>query len=87
MEALNCVCDDVLDDHVWVSELTIFCQEAKVLAALQYDSANPCLVQWSMLWFSAPANLNRRLLNDGVIREKYNEAIHLAFQSPVILPF
>ena len=45
MEAVNLVCDDALDDHVWVSELTISCQEAKVLEALQCDLANPCTVQ------------------------------------------
>ena len=63
MEAVSWVCDDALDDHVWVSELTISCQERKVLKTLQYDLANLCIVQWSMLWFSAP-NLNRRFLND-----------------------
>ena len=47
MEAVNWVCDDALDDHVWVSERAISCQEAK---GLQYDLANPCIVQWGMLW-------------------------------------
>ena len=46
-EAVNEVCDDALDDHVWRSELTIACQEAKVL---QCDLANPCIVQWRKLW-------------------------------------
>ena len=45
------VCDVALDDHVWVSELTISCQEAKVLEALQYDLSNPCLVQW--VWYGS----------------------------------
>ena len=67
MEAVNWVCDDALDDRVWVSERAISCQEAK---GLQYDLANPCIVQWCMLWFSAPTNLNRRLLNNGVILQK-----------------
>ena len=31
MEAVSWVFDDVLDEHVWVSELTISCQEAEVL--------------------------------------------------------
>ena len=39
MEAVNWVCDDALEDHVWVSELTISCQEAKNLEALQNDFA------------------------------------------------
>ena len=74
MEAVNWVCDDALDDHEWVSELTISCEEAKVLEAQQYDLANRCIVQWRMLWFSAPTCLNNRLLKHGVILEKYNEA-------------
>ena len=31
-----------------------------------------------MLWFSAPTSLDHELLSDGVILEKYNEAVHLA---------
>ena len=31
LDAVNWVCDGALDDHVWVSELTLSCQEAKVL--------------------------------------------------------
>ena len=64
-----------------------FCQEAKVLQALQYDLANPCLIQWIMLWLSAPNRLNRGIFNDCVTHEKNNEAISLAFQSAFILPF
>ena len=71
------MCDDALDEHVWVSELTISCQEAKVLEALQNDLANPCTAQWEMLRLSVPASLNDGLLNGGVILEKYNEAVNL----------
>ena len=54
MEAVNWVCDDALDDHVWVLELTISCQETQVLEAPDDDIEVPCFVQWSMLWFSSP---------------------------------
>ena len=80
-EAVNWVYDDALDEHVWLSELTISLQEAKVLEALQCDSKFLCIVQWRMLWFSAPTSLNNELLNDGVILEKYNEAVSMAFHS------
>ena len=39
MEAVNWVCDDALGDHVWVSELTISCQEAKVFGS---SAIRPC---------------------------------------------
>ena len=87
MEEVNWVCDDALDDHVWVSELTISCRDAKVLEAPQYDLANPCIGQWGVCGVSAPTNLNRRFLNTGVTLETYNEAINLAFPSAFTLPF
>ena len=31
---------------VWVSEMNIALQQAKVLEALQYDVVIPCVVQW-----------------------------------------
>ena len=39
------MCDDALDEHVWVSEQTLSLQKAKVLEALQYDLELPCMVQ------------------------------------------
>ena len=64
-----------LDDHVWVSDFTISCEEAKVLEALHYDHA------WSsgVCCGSRHQQINRRFVNNGVILEKYNEAINLVF--------
>ena len=87
MEAWNWMFDDRLDDDVWTSDLTISCQEAKILKALQYDLSKPCMVQWSLLWLSAPTNLNQMFLNDGVILEKCSKAFYLAFRCPFVLPF
>ena len=86
MEAVNWVCDDALDEHVWVSEHTISLQEANVLEALQYDTENLCRVQSGMSWFSPLTSLNNELVNDGVILEKCNEAVNMAFQSGFTLP-
>ena len=82
METVNWVCDDALDDHVWVSELTISCQAAKVLVI-----EVPCVVQWSMLWFSSPTSLNQRFLDSGTIIEKYNEVVDLAIVATFSLSF
>ena len=62
-------------------------QEAKILEALQYDMEIPCIVQWGTLWFSAPTSLNNALLTDGVMLEKYNEAVNLALQDAFTLPY
>ena len=47
-EAVYWLSDVAVVEIVWVSELTISCQETKVLEALQYYSANPCIVQWEI---------------------------------------
>ena len=62
LEAVNWVCDDALDDRVWVSEITIALQEANILEPLQYDLEIHCVVQWRLLRFSAPTSLNDDLL-------------------------
>ena len=86
MMIVNWVCDDALDDHVWVNELTIPCQGTEVLEALDYDIDVSCLVKWSMLWFSSPTILNRRFLNSGTIVDKYNEVIDLELRQPSLRP-
>ena len=55
-------------------------QETKVLEALNYGIDVPCIVQWSMLWHSAPLSLNNDLLNDGMILEQYSETINLTIE-------
>ena len=40
------MCDDVLEDHEWVCELTISREETEVFLAPNYDIEVPCVVQW-----------------------------------------
>ena len=47
----------------------------------------PCIVQWWLLWFSAPTSLNNDLLNDGVILEIYNKVINMAVKTSFTIPF
>ena len=65
MEGVNWVCVDALDDHKWVSELTISRQEADVLVAVDYDIEVSFVVQWKMVWFSSPTRLNRIFSDSG----------------------
>ena len=47
MESVNWVCEDALEEHEWVSPLTISLQEEEeVLVELDYESSIPCVVQW-----------------------------------------
>ena len=48
--------------HEWVSSRTIIQQEKEILSmALRSKIEVPCVVQWGLLWFSAPTDLNRIL--------------------------
>ena len=49
--------------------MTMALQEAEVLESLQHDIEFPCVVQWEMLWFSAPTSLKNVWSNDGEILE------------------
>ena len=81
------MCDDALDEHVWVWEQTMSLQEAEVLESQQYDLEFPCIVQWGMLWFSAPTSLNGELLNEGDIFGKHGEAVNFAFHNVLGAPY
>ena len=62
MESVTWVCEDALEEHEWVSPLTISLkEEEEVLAELDHDISIPSVVQWGFLWFAAPARLNLKL--------------------------
>ena len=56
-------------------------QQDKILALLSYDIDLPCVVQWRLLWYSAPTSLKNDLLCDGVILERYNKTINKVTKS------
>ena len=55
MLCVNWVCEGAFNDHDWVSENTIAMQVEEAMGRdSDYKLCMPCVVQWSMLWFSAP---------------------------------
>ena len=42
MESFSWVCEDVLEEHEWVSSLTISLKEEEVLMELDYEVGVPC---------------------------------------------
>ena len=55
----NWVCAVTFEDHEWVSESTTSKHVEDMLGMeLDYENVIPCVVQWSLLWFSAPTRLN-----------------------------
>ena len=65
MESVSWVCDDVLENHEWVSKLTVSMPDNVVLLPQNYDIDVPCVVQWGLLWFSSPSRLNQRFADNG----------------------
>ena len=53
---------------------------------LVYEICIPCVVQWCMLWFSAPTKLNRTLGRD-LVTKKYHEAVDRAVAEAISRPF
>ena len=75
MICTNWVCAGVFVDDEWVSEKTIVQHEQEILGVeLNYKIKVPCVVQWSLLWFSAPTELNNSLGREQKIK-KYHEVV------------
>ena len=87
MEATNWVCAYCQDNNVSIYEFSMVMQETYILEALNYDVDIPCIVQWKMLWFSAPTGRNNDLLSGGVILEKYHETVNKALKSASVLTY
>ena len=78
MESVGWVCEEAMEGHEWVSELTISMQETENLVGLKYEIDVPCVVQWRLLWFSSPSRLNQRFADNATIFEKYYEVMKFA---------
>ena len=44
-------------------------------------------MQWELLWYSAPSNLNNDLLNDGVMLDVHNRVVDTAIETFFKFPF
>ena len=59
MESVNWVCGDLFkEEHEWVTQLTLSESEGLILADLEYNLDVPCVMQWALLWFTAPPPSN-----------------------------
>ena len=54
--------------------------------ALDFKIDVPCVVQWSLLWFSALTNLNRIFGSDLKIKESH-EVVNSAIVDDIVRPF
>ena len=85
---MNWLCAGVFDDHEWVSESTIAEQgEEEMGRELDYESCIPCVVRWSMLWFSAPTRLNQTLEGEEIKIAEYHEVENTAISEAISVLF
>ena len=82
---------DERDTHPWtcklswpsssfITETKVTLRENLILEALNYDIDVPCPLQWALLWFSAPTNLNRKFTNSGTKVAKFRETVNSAIE-------
>ena len=81
MESVSCVCEEIFkDEHEWVTQLTMSEWEDRILADLDCNMDIPCVVQWALLWFTAPSRSNLKYEDDGVHDEMYHEVTDTAIR-------
>ena len=73
VEAVNGAWEILHENHQCIPQISIVLQECKVAEALHCSIEVLCVVQWRMLWFSAPTSFNDDLLDDGVILEQIRQ--------------
>ena len=86
MLCVNWVCEGTFEDDEWVSESTIAMQEEDMGRELGCEICVPCVVQWCMLWFSAPTRLNQTLEDEDINIAKYHEVVDMAIKEAFSTP-
>ena len=88
MLCVSWVCAGTLDDHEWLSESTIAEQEVVVMSReLDFEICFPCMVQWSIMWFSAPTRINQTLEGEEIKIAKYHEVVNMAITEAISMSF
>ena len=71
-------------DHQRVSEGTMSQNVEEVIGMeLDYKIGIPCVVQWCMVWLSAPTRLNRTLERRDQKIVKYHEVVNVAITARI----
>ena len=77
-------CELVTEDSLWnhecITETNVTMKENLILEAPHYDIQVPCPLQWALLWFSAPTNLNHRFVNNRTKVAKFRDTVSSAIE-------
>ena len=80
VESVSWVTEDFQWEHKWIAETNVTLEENVILEARSCDIDVPCPLQWGLLWFSAPTNLNLKFVNNGTTAAKFRETVNCAIQ-------
>ena len=72
--------------HEWITETKVTMKENLILEAPHYDIEVSCPLQWGLLWFSAPKNLNRKFVNNGTKVAKFRDTVPATSPSMGLTP-
>ena len=88
MLCMNLVCAGIFDNDEWVFDESLSTQHVEEVMGMEldYEIGSPCVVQWCMLWFSAPTRLNRTWVQQGMNIAKYHETLNMAIACAISRP-
>ena len=79
-ESVTWVTEVCLWEREWMMDSDVTLKENEILEALNYEIEVRCPLQWRLLWFSAPTNLNHKLMNNGTKIEKIRKIVNRAIE-------
>ena len=79
VESVTWVTDGSLWQHEWTTDTSVTLRENEILEALNSEIDVPCPLQWGLLWFSAPTDLNQKFASNGTKMEKFRKIVNRAF--------
>ena len=80
IESVSWVTEDSLWDHEWITKTKVTMKENHILEALRDDIEVPCPLQWALLCFAAPTNLNRKFVNNGTKVAQFRDTVSSAIE-------
>ena len=72
--------EDSLWNHEWITETKGYHERKFHSGGLHYGIQVPCPLQWALLWFSAPTNLNHKFVNNGTKVAKFRDTVSSAIE-------
>ena len=86
-EAVNKTWDVLCGTHAWIQQDSMELQGSHTMKSLHYDTEVPCVMQWGLLWYSAPSHLNEILIKGGASQTCHDKTVRKATETSFTFPF